>query len=840
MAMTTSSPNTISDPWPVLTRYEGASLLRVALPLGGIGTGTISLGGRGDLRDFEMMNRPAKGYTPNNAFFALWCKEESGEAVTRCLEGPIDASLIDGFNGSIAKNHSLPRFRHCRFEAAYPLGQLFLSDPDVPLNLRLEAFNPLIPTDADRSGIPLAVLCWVLTNPTDTPIEAAICLSLPNFIGNDGVTRQAKANTNAYRQQDNLSGIFLSPGPEIPTNSDTWGSMAVSTLSEGDGLMSYRTAWAKLSWGDSLLDFWDDFSEDGALSDRDSEGVDQPVASLAVKITIAPGESRGIPFFLTWRFPNRHAWGGGEPPIMLENHYATQYSDAWDVIAKVRPDLEALEKETVAFVRVFVGSDLPDVVKEAALYNASTLRTQTCFRTEGGRLFGWEGCNDNQGCCHGSCTHVWNYEVTTPYLFGKLSRSLREVEFGFSTTERGRISFRTGLPLAGKALEWKLAAADGQMGCLMKLYRDWKLGGDEAFLKRLWPRARKALEFCWIPGGWDADRDGVMEGCQHNTMDVEYYGPNPQMGTWYLGALRACEEMAKHLGEANFATECRRLFESGSAYLDSTLFNGEYYEHHIIPPVGESAIDAELRHESMGAKNLAEPELQLGAGCLIDQLVGQYMAHICGLGYLLKPLHIRKTLQSLMRYNFKDNLWGHFNHMRTFALQEEAAMLMAAYPKGGRPKRPFPYCNEVMTGFEYTAAAHLLYEEMNEDGLRVIHAIRNRHDGRHRNPFNEPECGHHYARAMAAWASVLALTGFQYDGTAQRISFAHVKNPTTWFWSTGDAWGTVRLSPQPQAIAAELTVHGGNLPLRSVVVGLYGMDIEPTVLHTGDTVDVLI
>ena len=165
-------------------------------------------------------------------------------------------------------------------------------------------------------------------------------------------------------------------------------------------------------------------------------------------------------------------------------------------------------------------------------------------------------------------------------------------------------------------------------------------------------------------------------------------------------------------------------------------------------------------------------------------------------------------------------------------------MLMATYPKGRRPNRPFPYCNEVMTGFEYAAAAQLLYQEMTEEGLKVIRAVRDRHDGR-RNPFNEPECGHHYARAMAAWASVLAMTGFHYDGVTQEIAFAHVTNPTTWFWSTGDAWGTVRLSPQPQAIAAELTVRGGSLPLRSIKVGYYGMAIEPTILHAGAAVEVL-
>ncbi len=285
---------------------------------------------------------------------------------------------------------------------------------------------------------------------------------------------------------------------------------------------------------------------------------------------VAAGNTEGFTFLLGWHFPNRRAW---EKPDLVGNHYTTLYSDAWDAVAKFAPELPSLERRTLAFVHDFESSELPPAVKEAALFNLSTLRTQTLFRTPDGRFFGWEGCSDNVGSCFGSCTHVWNYEQATPYLFGELARSLREVEFAHATDEQGLMSFRVGLPL-DQAQDWRVAAADGQLGCLVKLYRDWRLSGDDAMLRTLWPAAKRALEFCWIPGGWDADRDGVMEGCQHNTMDVEYYGPNPQMQSWYLAALRATEEMARHQGDDDTANECRRLFDYGSAWMDKNLFNG--------------------------------------------------------------------------------------------------------------------------------------------------------------------------------------------------------------------------------------------------------------------------
>jgi hypothetical protein len=215
-----------------------------------------------------------------------------------------------------------------------------------------------------------------------------------------------------------------------------------------------------------------------------------------------------------------------------------------------------------------------------------------------------------------------------------------------------------------------------------------------------------------------------MEGCQHNTMDVEYYGPNPQMGFLYLCALRGAEEMALARGEKEFARRCHALFESGSRLIDETLFNGEYYEHVVRPPKGAKV--AEGLRWTLGARDLDNPELQLGSGCLVDQLFGQYFAHITGLGYLAKPENIAKALASIFKFNFKRGFKNHFNHMRSYVLNDESALLMASYPHGNRPQRPFPYFNEVMTGFEYTAAVGMIYENALDEGLLCIEAIRSR------------------------------------------------------------------------------------------------------------------
>jgi len=807
---------------PVLTSYNQDHLSRIALPLGGIGTGTVSLGGRGDLRDWEIMNRPAKGFAPRDSFFALYAKEPGKGPVTRGLEGLLEPPY-EGMLGSTEPNHGLPRFRNCSFHAAYPFGQILLSDPDVPVDVRLEAFNPLVPGDADASGIPVAVLRFVVRNKTDRTIQASVCGTVQNFIGTDGTHGAPDDNVNTFREASGLGGIFMrSRG--VPSHSEFFGTMALATPARAG--VSHRTAWSDAYWGHALLDFWDDFSRDGTVTQRKrSRNVSGPRGSLAVKNTIPARGEKAFTFLLTWHFPNRRGWPadpyspkhgprGKAPKDRIGNYYATRYRDAWDVAGRTLPALCKLESQTVAFVKSFCESDLPAEVKEAALYNVSTLRTQTCFRSEAGKLYAWEGCCDRSGCCNGTCTHVWNYEQATAFLFGDLALTMREVEFIDGTRDDGHMDFRPGHLLSDPG-QFNWAAADGQMGCIMKLYRDWQLSGDEQVLRRYWPRARKVLEFCWIPKGWDADQDGVMEGAQHHTLDTEYFGPNPLCAGWYLGALRAAEDMAGYLGDRECAAKCRRLFRSGSEWIDENLFNGEYYEQQIIPPGKASNVADGLVADVQGV-DYQDPSFQLGAGCLVDQLAGQFMAHVCGLGYLFKRSHIRKTLRSIFKYNRRENMFGHLNYRNSFVLNDESAMLIAVYPHGGRPKVPVPGQGDVMTGFEYAAAVHMLQEGLTKQGLTCIQDIRDRYDGRRRSPFNEAECGHHYGRAMASWAAVTTLTGFRYSAVTGSMSFAATDGPSTFFWSNGRAWGTLTQRPTRSGTRVELKVLFGRLELKKL------------------------
>ena len=802
-----------SEP-PFPRTHSGSALRMIAFPLGGIGAGSISLGGRGQLRDWEIFNHANKGRSPSYAFPAIWAQRGDAKPVARVLESEI-LPPYEGASGLGSANvPGLPRFDSARFTGEFPMARVEFGSRAVPVKVALEGFSPFSPLDADDSGLPVAVLRYQVSNPAAVPARVAIAWSIDNPVGTTG-------RSNEFRSSDRLQGLLMR-NPFLGASDPMAGSFAVSALAAPDAKITYLRGWrGGTRWRVGPLLFWDDFSSDGELGPE--AAVRDTVGSLSVQRTIPAGKSADFTFFLSWHFPNRTPHGSGwsapkgDENTVIGNYYCTRFADAWAAAEYTAAHLPDLENRTRQFVASMRRSTLPAAVKEAAMANLSTLVSTTSFRTSDGVFHGFEGVNDSSGCCFGNCTHVWNYETATAWLFPSLSRSLRDSAFGFSTDERGFQGFRKLLP-DGKE-RYATAAADGQMGQIIHLYLDWRLSGDTAWLRSHWPAAKRALEFAWIPGGWDANRDGVMEGVQHNTYDVEFLGPNPLCGVWYLGALRAAEEMARAVGDDASAADYARLFRQGSAWIDANLFNGEYYIQKIQGMPKEQVAQGLI--SGMGSADTENPDFQVGNGCLVDQLAGQTLAEIAGLGPLLDGKHVEQALRSILKYNYKRSMHAHESVQRVYALNDEAALVICDYGKGKRPLIPFPYFAEVMTGFEYTAAVLMLHRGMVDEGIEAIGNIRARYDGERRNPWNEAECGHHYARAMASWAAIPALAGFTFHSAEKRLEIRPRINAEKFrsFWSTGTAWGEFSQTAGEGRRRLAFNVLQGQTTLRTVRLG---------------------
>ena len=809
-------------------RFTGRNATEIAFPLGGIGTGTVSLGGRGNLRDFEIFGKPAKGNVLPFTFFALWARPEGGEPVAKILEGKIPPPYRSGFGEPQAQLQGLPRFDETSFVGEYPVAVLELSDGKVPVKASLRAWNPFIPLNVKDSAIPVAVFEWTFTNPGRKPIEISLAASISNPLTakDENGHYQGAGALNAYQAAGNLKGVLLTH-PKADPNDPATGTLALATSWDD---VAVQTRWYRGGWWDKCHIFWDDFRSDGRLNpvlDSEPTPGGGDVSSMALRAVVPAGGSVTMPVFLTWLFPRMaNPWPpeGMANPEPLKTYAGAQFDDAWAVAAYASKHIDRLKTETELWKATIFGSTLPTHVLDAVTSQAGIMRSPTCFLLADGSFFGWEGCSDNGGCCHGNCTHVWNYEQAVAFLFPQLERTMRVTEFLYNTRDTGHMSFRCQLPRGSGLWNFK-PCADGQMGTIIQVYRDWQLSGDDEFLKTVWPKVKLALEYAWTmtpdkltppdnPGArsidspWDTDKDGVMEGEQHNTYDIEFFGPNTMCTAMYLGALKACEKMAQYLGETDKAEEYRSIYQKGRYKVDGDLWNGEYYIQKVMlaedvdvpdflrSPASSCGPGCACKQSPGGtAPALGEgdimPKYQYGEGCLSDQLLGQLCSHVAGVGYVLDKEHVKKAVKSIFDNNFMPSVGDFGNVQRVYALNEEAGLLLCSWPHGNRPALPFVYSDEVWTGIEYHVAAHLIYEGWIEEGLAVVKGIRDRYAGYNRNPWNEVECGHHYARAMASWSVKLALDGFTFSLVDGKLGFAPKINADDYrtFWSTGTGWG---------------------------------------------------
>jgi non-lysosomal glucosylceramidase len=775
---------------------ERASAL--TFPLGGVGTGTVSLGARGELRDWEIFNRPAKGTLLPNTYFALRVCPEGGTPSGRILEAAHQPpyALSHGFDPQTAAG--LPHFPHSRFVGEYPFAEVAFEDASLPVTVRLEAYNPLLPLDAEESGIPCAFFTYHVTNTSDVPCDVTVVGSLFNAVGfplfdptDQRRKEQLGKTVNHVRREPGSAGVFLT-NPEIGADALEFGTLALATDA---AQTTVKPAWLRSGWWDFLRDFWHDLLDDGRLTDfgYDAPGDYPDTASVGAYATLAPGETTALRFVLAWHFPNRiNSWDKHDAP-RIRNHYALRFSDAWDAAAYALRERPRLERVTRQFRDAVFESSLPASVIDAFSANIVPLRSNTCFWLDDGRFIAWEGCFDEAGCCHGTCTHVWSYVYTVALLFPALEREMRRIELNIETDPDGYMAFRS-LRTFDPTATWIInggqnAAVDGQMGTILRVYREWLLSGDTEWLRSVWGNVKRAVDYAGIH--WDSDGDYILDGRQHNTYDIDFYGANPLCSIYYLAALRATAAMAQLMNEPELATRCDERARVAGARVDALLWNGAYFVQRL--------------------EDVDSHKYQHGLGCLSDQLLGQVHAHILGLGDLLPPDHVRTALLSIYRHNFRHGFAMHVNTQRTFALGDEAGLVLCTWPDGGEPRFPFPYSDEVWTGVEYHVAAHLIAVGCLDEGLSVVEAVRARHDGIRRSPWNEVECGHHYARSMASGMLMWALSGMKIDPLRREMRFqpAHTSENSDFasFWSNGQAWGTLHI----QAGKAAVEVLGGSL-----------------------------
>lgn len=827
------TPSTRPFPPPV---YRGENLRAVAMPLGGIGTGSVALCGDGSLRQWQLCNNVNHVAQVPHSFFAIRAQKEGGTAISKALQSsalydseiPPVASSADYLLPAAQKAllSAIQGVKETEFVGEYPIAEVRYIDDELPVEASLTAYSPFCPLDAETSGLPAVIFQFSVRNPSERPVDVQIAASLQNFTGWDGESPIHNAECAQYGGNQNhalrLRGLtaVVMENVSLPSNHPQNGSLCLSALQDG-GLVA--AAW------DDLPTFWSAFQQGTAesLARPASPTPDGKTVNGAViaPLRLAPNEEKSVAFVLAWHFPNRYvAWrqwySGIDDPKSLfwqGNAYGKRFASAAAVAEYVRDNFAELDSVTRRFRDSFFNSSLPYPLLDTVSSQASIIRTPTCLWTEDGRFHAFEGCHgastgwqSTGGCCPMNCTHVFAYEMTLSALFPDLERSMRETELYHQLHATGYLPHRVVLPMyLPRAWDRTIGgpdnpALDGLLSMVLKVYREHRRNPDSDWLARAWSKVKTAMEH--VMTVHDSEGDGVIRGEQPNTYDISVYGPNTFIGTLYLAALRAAEEMAKLQGDAELAERYRARFELGSANYDKLLWKGEYWIQ---------IYDAE--------KN---PEQNYGEGCHSDHLFGQWWAHTLGLGYVLPKEHVRAALRSILKYNFRGNFIGHKQIPRVFVSDDEPGIVICSWPHGGRPETPTLYSDEIWTGIEYEVAGLCIFEGMVEEAVSILSAVRSRYDGRRRSPWNDIECGDHYARAMSSWALLEAACGYQYEASSASLSVApQIANENfRAFFITASAWGSLSIDSEERATTLALETQWGSLELKSLTLPHRGVE----------------
>ncbi|MHA1803204.1 MAG: GH116 family glycosyl-hydrolase [Promethearchaeota archaeon] len=800
-----------------------------AMPLGGIGTGSIALGGDGLLKQWQIMNIVKHDAFVPNSFFSIWMRKKGGvkeESISKALICPKvhedpnfqpARSVSDHKISSGAKKmlEILPGVEKIYYNGEYPLAFLDFKDPSLPLDISLFAFNPFIPLDPKNSGLPVIIFQFTILNRAKVPVEFTLAGHFLNFLGWDGIKILKGTENDLYGGNVNSPKI-IGEWPSIYMkskillrNDRRYGDLTLA-IDDPDAFSS--------KWADLKI-FWTHFSQNGTFPPSPKVEL-SPIGktwtgSLGSRKIIEPGESKTIKFIFAWNFPNRVVdWRldtnqipDQETEFWIGNYYNNWFRNSIEVIEYVQENWDYLKDKTSAFHESFYSSTLPPEVLMSLAGPMSTIRTPSCFWIKAGSFHGFEGCHgastssSKGGCCPLDCLHVWNYVFSLAHLFPSLERTMRETEVKIQH-ESGYLPHRVVLPLYLPQLlkegSWDMVgpAIDGMLGSVLKIYRDFLITGDKEFLRKMWPFIEKLMTY--IFNTHDKELKGIMEGEQPNTYDCILHGFNTFIGTLYLTALLACEQIAKELGISEWVEQCRKVQESGRKLLDEKCWNGEYY-------IQIYNTDKVKQH-------------QYGKGCHSDQLFGQWWAFQLGFEHILPPEHVNKALQAIVKYNFKKSLKGITQAPRIFASPDDAGLMVCTWPHGDRPSVPTLYVDEVWTGLEYEVASLCIHEDYIQEALEILQAVRARYDGSHRNPWNEVECGDHYVRAMSSWTLLPALTGVNYLIKQKQFQLGPKLNQKTFstFFITGTAWGHVKQQVKNDKIKIELVVSHGNLELSSL------------------------
>ena len=778
----------------------------IGMPVGGICCGCVYAGGDGRLWLWDIFNQNQLGVVKKvlpislEGFNAREIDNVQGSLYLEPLteESPFQQgyALLIKDNGTT----SLRRLHHddweeITFETTYPVATVRYSDKHLPIEVTAELFSPYIPGNAKDSGLPATIQSITVKN---TAAAGSVSVQLVGWLENKMLWVTERSNgafsrSNEAVREGSLNGISLrcALSDSSLEQAADFGSMCLTAINK------------------EAVFIPDISREKGgaapAIRDLVKVSNGSPMAGVSIQHELDPGAAFTADFVISWHTPNISFSNRGDEVTAQKadkHYYTTLFDSATSVAMYISQEYGRLKSQTFIWKQTWYDSSLPWWFLERTFNNIPAIATTSTHRFENGRYYAWEGV----GCCHGNCTHVYQYAHALSRIFPELERDTRErVDLGPGVgydEATGMIRIRG---------EKTGPSIDGQAGTVLRIYREHQMCADNQFLQRNWPKIKKAVAFIMVQ---DKNKDGMEDTPLENTLDALWHGEISWIVGLCIAGVRAGQAMAEEMNDSEFAAQCRQYVELGRRNMEEQLFNGEYFIHRPDPAVGKKEI---------GSFNT----------CHIDQVYGQCWAWQVNLGRILSKEKTMSALRSLWKYNYMPDVGPYIKvHAggRFYALAGEGGMIMNTNPSndpnpyGNAKAWQVGYFSECMSGFEHQVASHMMAEGMIKESLVLTRSIHDRYHAYKRNPFNEVECSDHYGRAMASYGTFLSACGFTYHGPKGEIGFSPKLTPENFKapFTTAEGWGTYSQTRHVKTYNARVLVKYGKLMLNKFTAELAG------------------
>lgn len=781
--------------------YKGDALKTIGMPCGGIMAGQLYVRGDGTLANWWIANN---AYNTGYGIDTLLNFDTPLGPWKVCYQTFEPMSYIDqGFQITVddgrrkqTRELSKKDFDDISFVGEYPVAFVnYASKGDpLPVHVSSTVYSPFIPLNAKESATPATILKYKITNVSDVTVDVDLTGWMQNLVCIDLKDRTYGTLRNKVVPGDQSQSVYMDM--DVKNVAD----IAVADRYPIDETHPY--------FGNLCLTAFD--PQAVATADRTKGTVASAEAKLGEKLNggitsamkLKAGESKEIVYVLSWYFPNRplsykgSEWNKPLPPNTppIGNMYSNWYNSSLDVANQLHRNYDRLEKQTFSFHDTYYNqTTLPYWLIQRVMMPISILASETCQWWATDKFWAWEGV----GSCEGTCTHVWGYAQAMAALFPELERNLREkTDYSVSLREDGAILSRNGE---------HGVLIDGHASVILRMYREHLMSKNSYFLSRNWDKVKRSIEYIIRE---DGNEDGLIVKTQPNTYDIAFNGANTYVGGLYLAALRAGEQMAFLMKDSVAAAWYKKIYEAGSANTMDRLWNEQY---------GYFTQDVDEKEY---------PLHQYGQGCLSDQLFGQTWSDLLRLGDLYPGYTIDKTLQSVWKYNWTNNVGPQTKlHLpeRYYAHDGEPGLLICTWPFSKHPgEAGVRYRDEVWTGIEYQVATNMIMRGMVDEGLAIVKGVHSRYDGTKHNPWNEIECGDHYARAMASYGILTAVQDYWYDGPQGIMGFDPKLNADhfTGFFTAAEGWGNISQTRQGQTQQNEVAVKYGRLMLKELRISV--------------------